>query len=253
MADHPMDLTGRTILVTGASSGIGRETAVLLSRLNARVVLAGRNRERLDAAASRLQGDGHVVQPFDLCAAGEIPSWLRNLAAQSGPLAGAVHCAGIHNAHPLRILTADKIEEVMRLNLTSAAMLAKGLRQKGCYTPGASLVFLSSAAGLVGEAGVSAYAASKAALIGLTRSLAMELAAQQIRVNCVAPGIVRSEMSEQLQKSLTAEQFAALETKHPLGLGTPGDIANSIAFLLADTARWITGATLVVDGGYTAH
>jgi NAD(P)-dependent dehydrogenase (short-subunit alcohol dehydrogenase family) len=189
MADNPMDLEGRTILVTGASSGIGRETAILLSRLRARVVLAGRNRERLDETAARLEGDGHDVQPFDLGAVAEIPGWVRQIVAKSGPLAGAVHCAGIHNAHPLRVLTAEKLEEVLRINVTSAAMLAKGFRQKGCYAPGASMVFLSSAAGLVGESGVGAYSASKAALVGLTRSLAMELAGQQIRVNCIAPGI----------------------------------------------------------------
>jgi NAD(P)-dependent dehydrogenase (short-subunit alcohol dehydrogenase family) len=248
-----MDLAGRTILVTGASSGIGLETAVLLSRLNARVVLSGRNRERLDAAAARLGGDGHSVEPFDLAAVEEIPGWVARLAAARGPLHGVVHSAGVHNAHPLRVLTAARVEEVMRVNVAAALMLAKGLRQKNAYAAGASLVLLSSAAGLVGEAGVSAYAASKAALVGLARSLAIELAGQGIRVNCIAPGIVRTAMSDRLRGSLTAEQFAAIEASHPLGIGEPRDIANGAAFLLADTARWITGTTLVIDGGYTAH
>ena len=114
-------------------------------------------------------------------------------------------------------------------------------------------MLVSSAMGLVGRPGIPAYSASKGALVALARSAALELAKDQIRVNCVAPGFVRTEMLEQLREWLSSEQLAALEAQHPLGLGAPRDVAYAIAFLLADTSHWITGTTLVVDGGYTAH
>ncbi len=142
---------------------------------------------------------------------------------------------------------------MMRVNFQSGAMIARGFRQKGCRTPGsACLIFLGSISGLVGDIGISAYSASKAALLGITRSLAIELASEQIRVNAVAPGIVDSELWKRAKAELTAEQIESIERKYPIGIGTVTDVANGIAFLLADTGRWLTGTTLVMDGGYTA-
>jgi NAD(P)-dependent dehydrogenase (short-subunit alcohol dehydrogenase family) len=248
---HPLDLGGKTVLVTGASSGIGRDAAIFLSQCNARVILTARNRERLEQTAAELSGTGHIIETLDLASGDQIPGVLKKLCESIGPLHGLVHCAGVHSPHPLRVLTAEKLETVMRINVSSAAMLAKGFRQKGCSSSGSAIVLISSVAGIAGEAGVSAYAASKAAIIGLCRSLAMELAGQGIRVNCVAPGFVRTEMAERIEAALTPEQFQALEAKHPLGFGTPRDVSHAIVFLLAETARWITGTTLVIDGGYT--
>jgi NAD(P)-dependent dehydrogenase (short-subunit alcohol dehydrogenase family) len=195
-----MDLTGRTILVTGASSGIGRETALLLSQLNARLILVARNRERLEQTRTALEGAGHQVERFDLTALDEVPAWIKTLAARSGPLNGVVHSAGVYGVVPLRILTASMLEDTLRVNLGAAFLLAKGFRQKGCHADGASLVLLSSVAAWRGQAGLSAYTASKSALLGVTRSLAMELAREGIRVNCVAPGLVATEMSTQVEE-----------------------------------------------------
>lgn len=251
---NPLDLSGRHILVTGASSGIGRETAILLGELNARLLLVARNRERLEQVLSRTPGERHRAEVFDLTSLDEMPSWLQRLAADAGPLDGLVHSAGVHSgAVPLQFLSAKRTDEVLRSNLGSALMLAKALRQKGCAGPGASIVFLASVSALAGAPGLAAYSASKAALLGLTRSLAVELAPAGLRVNCVAPGFVRTEMTERLKESFTAGQFARIEAMHPLGIGSPRDVACAIAFLLAETGRWITGSTLVVDGGYTAQ
>jgi NAD(P)-dependent dehydrogenase (short-subunit alcohol dehydrogenase family) len=154
---------------------------------------------------------------------------------------------------PLRITTGANLEELMRVNVTAAFALARAFRQKGVSSPGSSLVFLSSVMGIVGQSGQTAYSASKGALISLTKSLALELSRENIRVNCVAPALVRTEMSNKMLQALTPDQVTQIEAMHPLGIGAPRDVANAIAFLLADTGRWITGTTLVVDGGYTAH
>ena len=250
---NPMDLRERSILVTGASSGIGRETAVLLSELNARLILTGRNQERLDKTLGMLQGAGHRICPFDVDRLDEIPGWLKRIAVEDGPLAGLVHCAGVEVSAPVAVLSAQRVESVMRTNVGSALMLARAFRQKGCWAPDSSLVFVSSIRGVVGAAALSVYGASKAALIGMVKALAIEFAPDRIRVNCVVPGFVQTEMTDRLRARLTSEQFTAIAAMHPLGIGTPRDVANGIAFLLADTGAWITGSSLVIDGGYTAH
>lgn len=250
---NPLDLTGRRFLVTGASSGIGRETAIVISRLGGRLVLTGRDTGRLQQTLESLDGSGHRAEPFDIASGSAIVAWMKTLATD-GAFHGLVHCAGIHRITPLRVADPAILDEVMKINFQSAVMLAKGFRQKVCIAPeGGSIVFLSSVAALVGEGAVSAYSASKAALLGLTRSLAIELAGERIRVNAIAAGFVKSEMSDTLMASLTPEHAEAIRLKHPLGTGTVTDVANSAVFLLADTSRWITGSTLVVDGGYTAH
>jgi NAD(P)-dependent dehydrogenase (short-subunit alcohol dehydrogenase family) len=250
---NPLLMDGKTVLVTGASSGIGRETAILLSQLKARVVLVGRDLKKLEETRTNMSGSDHLVQAIDLTGGDLIPGWLRQITVETGPMAGLVHCAGIHQAIPLRVLTAEKVDEVMRTNVTGAIMLVKAFRQKGCCAKPASIVLMSSVAGIVGQSAVSAYSASKAAICGFTRSAAMELAPEGIRVNCIAPGSVPTRMTDTLRDKLTPEQFIAIESSHPLGLGMPRDIAYASAFLLAETGRWITGTTLVVDGGFSAH
>lgn len=254
MSFNPLNLDGHRILVTGASSGIGRETAVLLSKLGASLLLVARNADRLAETEHLLEGSGHRVEVFDLTSLTEIPIWLKGLAAKCGPINGMVHSAGTHFIRPLRVLTPESLDEAMRINLYSAAALVKGFRQKNVRVQGgASVVFLASVMGLVGQAAVSAYAASKGALIALGKSMASELASEGIRVNCVAPGLVKSEMTDRFLASLTAEQAVAIEKMHPLGIGSPVDVAYAVAFLLANTGRWITGTTMIVDGGYTAQ
>jgi NAD(P)-dependent dehydrogenase (short-subunit alcohol dehydrogenase family) len=250
---NPLSLSGRRILVTGASSGIGRETAGLLSRLGARVVLVGRSHERLQQAAALMHGSGHRQEAFDLEQCEEIPAWLRTIVSEFGLLHGLVHSAGITLDVPLRVLRAEQVDRVMRINVGAALALAKGFRQKGICSGGGSLVLLSSVISTAGRAGVSAYAASKGAVAAMTRSLAVEMARDGIRVNCVAPAFVRTEMLDSIKGRLTPEQYREIEAMHLLGTGEPEDVAHAVAFLLADTGRWITGTTLTVDGGYTAH
>jgi len=250
---NPLDLTGRMVLVTGASSGLGIAVAQQLAALGARVILTARDPGRLEAAQLTLLGSGHAVEAFDLSAPDTLVPWMMQLAQRHGPLHGAVHSAGTMITRPLRMLNGADCDNLMRLNVTAAAALAKGFRQKGVNASGGSIVFLASIMGLVGQPAQSLYSATKGALIAMTRSLALELAREKIRVNCVAPAVVEAGMSSQLKNASTPEQWAKIVAQHPLGLGRPEDVAHAVAFLIADTSRWITGTTLVVDGGYTAQ
>lgn len=240
-------------MVTGASSGLGRETAILLSELNARVALSGRSRERLEETLSQMSGEGHRIEPFDLNETDAIPDWIKRITTETGPLGGLVHSAGVVTTIPVQAASTARIENLMRTNLTSAIMLVKGFRRPGCALGGSGIVLLSSIVGIAGAPGLSIYAASKAALIGFARSAALELAASGLRINCIAPAVVETPMADRKREmTQTQEQHEAMERLHPLGFGRPRDVAHAAAFLLAGTGRWITGTTLVVDGGYSA-
>ncbi len=251
---NPLNLESRRILVTGAASGIGRATCRLLSRLRARVVAVDIDEPGLDSLSGELAGDGHVRVVFDLQEVERIPAWMTELTSAGGPLFGVVHAAGLPCVQPLRLLTPALYRKVLSLNTEAALALARGFHKRTVGDPrGGSIVFISSVMASAGAPGAAAYSMSKAALHGLSRSLAIELAPGRIRVNCVAPGFVVTPMFDRMAAPWEAQQRARVEEDHPLGLGTPLDVANSIAFLLADTGRWITGSLLTVDGGYTAH
>ena len=250
---NPMALDGRTVLVSGASSGLGRAISILVSKLGGRVILVARNAERLSETLALMDGEGHRVESFDLNELEEIPRWMKQLSSEAGPLGGLVHSAGLHATLPLRVLKPSRLDELMKVNVSAAMALAKGFRQRNVRAEQGSVVFLASVAALAGSAGNAGYSATKGALVSMCRSLAMELAPEQIRVNCLAPGWVPTELAEKAGEKLEDTQLQAISDMHPLGLGRPEDVANAAAFLLAETGRWVTGQTLVIDGGYTAH
>jgi len=246
---HPLDLTGGRYLVTGASSGIGRGTAVVLDELGATLVLAGRRMDALAMTASMLSRPVQI-EVMNLARMNELPAWLKKVTAEAGPLDGIVHCAGIQITSPLRYISEQQFQDTLDANLKSAVGLAKGFCQKGvCRTPG-SIVFISSIASLQGVPGQIAYSASKAGLEAACRCMAAELVRENIRVNTILPGLVRTEMAEKWLRIVTPEKEAQMHAAHPLGLGEVNDIAYAAAFLLSrKTGRWISGATIVIDGG----
>lgn len=249
---NPMDLSGRRYVITGASSGIGQDVAVLLSQLGAVCLLTGRDLTRLNETLERMVPADHQVQTLEL-GGGDLCGWFKERAREFGPLDGLIHSAGVHSIRPLRILGTEELDQLFRVNVYSAVQAVRGFRQKGVRKESSSVVLLSSVAGIIGWAGGAAYGGTKAALMSIARSLAQELAPERIRVNCVAPGVVETRMAERAREMVSEEAHATIVSRHPLGLGQPRDVANAVAFLLADTARWITGTTLVVDGGFTAR
>jgi len=254
MSFNPFHLEDRSFLVTGAASGIGRAAAILLSRLGARLICCDVNEIGLREIAADLRGKGHSFKVFDLNNIQAIEPWLSDICVSSGRVHGLVHAAGVSCIFPVKVLSFDKIREVLLINAEAALALAKAFVNPKIYAgSNGSIVFVSSVMSLVGSAATVGYSLSKGAINGMTRSLAIEYAKKQIRVNAVAPGFVITPMFEKAREMWSKEQAAHVEALHPLGLGKPEDIANAIAFLLADTGRWITGTIMVIDGGYTAQ
>lgn len=253
-AFNPMDLSGRHYLVTGSGSGIGQAVAVLLDRLGATLSLVDSNPVGLEQTLAVLPSKRHNAFTFDLKLLDQIDSLVGEAVAKGGLLHGVVHAAGIQRVQPVRVLSVETWREIFTVNTEAGLALAKSFNSRKVYagTSGA-VVFISSVMGLVGSPGATAYSMSKAALHGLTRSLALEFASKRIRVNCVAPSFVRTALFNRTAQLWDEKQRQTVEAQHPLGFGEPEDVANSVAFLLADTGRWVTGTTLVVDGGYLAQ
>jgi NAD(P)-dependent dehydrogenase (short-subunit alcohol dehydrogenase family) len=252
---NPLQLDGRHFLVTGAGSGIGRSTALLLHRLGARLSVVDRDEAGLAALRAEL-GDGEPVVPHvaDLSEIGAIEALVACCIAANGRLHGLVHCAGIQAIVPVRTLQVEGWRRIFAVNTEAALMLGKAMSSRKVYAgERGSIVFISSVMGTVGSVGAIAYSMSKGALDGMARSLSLELAPRGIRVNCIAPGFVRTPLLEHTGRLWDDGARKAVEDLHPLGFGLPEDIANAVAFLCADTGRWITGSVMVVDGGYLAR
>lgn len=246
-------LTNSRIVVTGAASGIGKATAILLSQLGATLICVDLPGSQLDETLTKLTGSGHSPHYMDLRDLDKIPVWLKETAA-SGPLYGLVHAAGLPCVLPLRVLTRVAYQDVLTINAEAALALVRGFQHPSvCCVNGASIVLVASVMALVGSPAAAGYALSKGAVVGLARAAAIELAPRSIRVNCVAPGFVQTPMLGKISRRWTDAQRTAVEASHPLGLGEPNDVASATVFLLSREAHWITGVVLPVDGGYTAQ
>ena len=244
---------GQTFLVTGASSGIGRACAERLVGLGARVLLGGRNQEALEASAEALGRDRAIPAVHELTDMDDACAWVSELSRAWGPLRGLAHSAGTRTVLPLRMLKRRAAEAEYRLHVEVPMGLIQGFRSRRPKGEAGSIVLVSSVMGLVAAPSQASYCAAKAAMGGLVRSAALELAPEGIRVNAVAPGCVETDMLSGFRDKLTPEQFDQVVRSHPLGLGSPLDVACAVTFLLGGCARWITGSTLVVDGGYSAQ
>ena len=247
-------LSNKTILITGASSGIGRSCAVQCSKMGASLLLMGRNVDELNRTVSELQPGTKVEMIVaDFSKVVDLELVIAEKILTIGKIAGFIHCAGVEKTLPLKKQTSEVFQSIFDINVLAGFELAKIISLKKYKAEKASFVFIASVAGMVGESGKTIYSASKGAVISGARSMSMELARSDIRVNSISPAMVKTPILEKMFDGIGEEATQNIIKKHPLGIGEPEDVANACVFLLSDAAKWITGTNLVVDGGYTAQ
>lgn len=244
------NLKGKNIIITGASSGIGKEIAKLCVENGANVGLLGRNEEALkDLVNSFTNGNNH----FLACDLGEIDFEVKFISFLNHftKVDGFVHSAGAEITKSLSITKALDFIDNFQLNVISGFMISKIISNRKYLNATTSYVFISSVMSIVGQPGKVVYSSSKGALVSGARSMALELIPKNIRVNVISPGMVNTPMSNKMTSRLPAEAVEEIHKLHPLGIGSPLDVANAAYFLLTDASTWITGINLIVDGGYT--
>lgn len=248
-------MKSKKILIIGASSGIGRETAINLSKKGAQLVLISRSEEKLKKVISECDGTGHSFAAIDVAELDKLEAYITEESILSGiPFDGLVYSAGIEGTLPLKFLKKEILENILNINSISPILVSKILLKKGVFSKeGGSIVFISSVMGSFGQPAKVAYCMSKGALVTAMKAMALELANKKIRVNCISPGMVSTEMSNKILESISDENKSAIYQMHPLGLGSVQDVSNGIEFLLSDNSKWITGIDLFIDGGYSAQ
>jgi len=241
---NPFTLEGKTILVTGASSGIGRGVAIACSKMGAIVVLNGRNQQKLDETFSQLEGDGHTVLTADLTDDDAVA----RMIGEMPKLNGIVHCAGIGQRVLCKQLKEQDVDSVMDANFKGPVLLQQTLLEGKKINKGASIVFIASIATWSPSIGNAVYSASKGAIVSYANCLSLELAPRQIRVNCISPAMVWTDLV--IQDGIDEEQLKEDEQKYPLKrYGTPEDIAHLAIYMLSDASSWMTGSNVKISGG----
>ncbi|MCK9612058.1 MAG: SDR family oxidoreductase [Bacteroidales bacterium] len=234
------DLKGKIVLITGASSGIGRQTAIAVSECGGSCVITGRNNKRLSETMKMLKSKGHTSMIADLTNESDIKNLVENLPEVNG----LVHCAGITPLMPAKFIKPKHIDEVMEVNYNAAVLLTSQMLSGKKISDHASIVFISSIATRFPYFGGSLYVSSKSALQGYSAVLALELSPRGIRSNCLLPGFVKTPMFDETLKHTSEEAMKKFKDLHPLGFGDPEDVAGPVCFLLSDAARWLTGVNI---------
>lgn len=241
---NPFSLAGKTILVTGASSGIGRGIAITCSKMGAKVIINGRNTTKLQETSSLMENDSAIIMAGDLTDAGALSSLVNALPK----LDGLVHCAGLGQRILCKDLMSNNVDEVMGANFKAPVMLQAELLRQKKINKGASIVFMASIASWSPSFGNAIYSASKGAIVSYANCLALELAPRKVRVNCISPAMVWTDLI--MQEGIEKEQLEEDEKKYPLKrYGTPEDIANLAIYMLSDASTWMTGSNVKISGG----
>lgn len=254
MAQDSFRLDGRYIIVTGASSGIGRQCAIECSNRGAKLVLVARDEERLNETLAQLGGEGHVMIPLDITRFDMISSSLERALDNVNAIHGLIHSAGIQQTLAFGQMKTHRFNSLFDINVLSAFEITRIITgKKWLPETGSSIIFIASTMGIVGRTGLCGYSATKGALISGARSLAVELARKKVRVNCISPGFIKTKMMQEFLEMKPNSVTTSSASRYLLGYGEPVDVANACVFLLSEASRWITGINLPVDGGYLAN
>jgi len=241
---NPFSLEGKTILVTGASSNIGRQIAVKCSEMGAKVIATARNEERLKETLGKMNGEGHQILPSDLSDSEQMPTLVEHLPE----LDGIVMCAAVFRTTPIRNNRRKYTEEMFKTNTFANIDLVQLLLKNRKIKDGGSILFISSVAAYRPYAGNALYSATKGAINSFCQVLAIEQSNRKIRANCVSPGIIQSDM-EVKDWAVTQEELDKEEARFPLGFGHTEDIAYAAVYMMSDASKWVTGTNMIVDGG----
>ena len=247
---NPFSLESKTVLVTGASSGIGRGIAIQCSKMGAKVVLNGRNEERLRNTLMQMEGEGHSIIMADLGS----QEGIDKVVANCPELDGYVHSAGIPTINAVKNIDRALMERMLNVNTIAPITLTSNLVKKKILKKKSSIVLIASISGVfIGNTGEAAYSATKGALSGFVKTAGIELAARGTRINTVCPGLTPTEILELSDSMFSKEQLIEKHLpKYPMKrFGTPEDIANGVIYLLSDASNWVTGINLIIDGGFT--
>lgn len=244
---NPFSLVGKTILITGASSGIGKATAIECAKLGAKLILAGRDEERLNEVLDSLEGDGHEQKRLDLTDVSALEEFVKELPI----IDGCVNNAGIGGKLPIAFIKRNDLQSILDINTIAPVMLTQLLVKKKKMKKGSSMVLTSSISGVFSvDIGNTMYSITKSAIDGFMKNAAIELAVKGIRVNSVNPGMVETPIND--IDSFTEEQRIKDMANYPMQrYGQPNDVAWGIIYLLSDASSWVTGTSLKIDGGYS--
>lgn len=248
-----IDLTDKRILIIGASSGIGKQCAITLSQVGAKVILAARREDKLREVLELLEGDGHGIKAMDVQDTDNIEKCVKEIINEFGALDGMVYSAGVGTAIPLLQTKPEKIKQVFDINFFGFTEVVRQICRRGRYNPGMRIVGISSVASIRGDKSKTAYSSSKSAMDSAIRCIAREMADKDICINSVAPSMTATELYDRYIEKYgeDSDTNQDLLKRQYLGIAKTDDIANAVAFLLSPAARFITGITLPVDGGLT--
>ncbi len=252
MINNPFSLEGKVVLVTGASSGIGKEVAITLNKFGAYVILSARNEKRLLEVEDTIGKDNCTIVVGDLTDENTISKIIES----TEKLDGLVHAAGIMKLLPFKFVTTEGLNNMMDVNFMAPINLTLGLLKNKKIKKGASIVVITSISGsIIGTKANSMYAASKGALSGMIKSITIDLSKSKIRINEIAPGMINTEgASKELVNMVSDDSISEDVIKYPLGTyGDPEDVANGCVYLLSEASKWVTGTKLVIDGGFTVQ
>jgi len=245
---NPFTLKNKTILITGASSGIGAQTAITISQMGATVILSGRNLERLEETLEKLVIGKHKIVVADLREESQIES----LVSQMDSLDGLVLSSGVVRPFPIKFIGEKQIDSLFGINYNGPVVLTSKLFRAKKINDGASIVFMSSISSKFPHKGGALYSGTKAALNAYSKTIALEYSNRNIRSNVISAAMVKTPLFDEAEKAITKEMMDKHGEAYPLGFGEPLDIANAMVFLLSAASRWITGTEIVMDGGLTA-